>query len=83
MEIEFKSGIYKITNIVNNKSYIGSAVNVSHRLTTHKYKLRHNTQPNQHLLSAYNKYGFENFKFQVLEYVENKEFLLVREQLWD
>lgn len=26
MEIEFNSAIYKITNVVNNKCYIGSAV---------------------------------------------------------
>lgn len=84
MEIEFKSGsaIYKITNIVNNKCYIGSAVDVYTRLAHHKYGLKHNKQINKHLQASYNKHGLVNFRFEVLEYITDKSKLLFREQIW-
>lgn len=81
-EIEFNSAIYKITNVVNNKCYIGSAVDVYTRLAVHKSGLKYGKQPNKHLQSAYDKYGIENFKFEVLEYVLDKVDLLKREQIW-
>ena len=31
-----KSGIYKITNLINNKIYIGQAVNINERIGFHK-----------------------------------------------
>lgn len=82
MQIEFRSAIYKITNVVNNKCYIGSAVDVYTRLAVHKSGLRHGKKINKHLQSAYNKYGRQNFKFEVLEYVSDKTNLLKREQIW-
>ena len=33
-------GIYKITNTVNNKVYVGSSINVSTRITAHKHCLK-------------------------------------------
>lgn len=40
MKKEVKSGIYKITNVVNNKIYIGSACNIMQRFSNHKSSLR-------------------------------------------
>jgi len=82
MQIEFKSAIYKITNVANGKCYIGSAVDVYTRIAVHKSGLKYGTQPNKHLQASYNKHGFINFKFEVLEYVSDKHKLLHREQLW-
>lgn len=82
MEIEFKSAIYKITNVVNNKCYIGSAVDAYTRLAVHRSGLKYGKQPNKHLQFAYDKYGIENFRFEILEYVTDKSKLLFREQLW-
>jgi hypothetical protein len=61
------SGIYKITNVVNGKCYIGSSVNVKVRFYAHKSHLKHNKHDNRHLQAAYNKYGVDNFLFEVLE----------------
>jgi hypothetical protein len=35
-----KSGIYRMTNLTNNKTYIGSSVNLSHRFTCY-YSFKH------------------------------------------
>lgn len=66
-----KSGIYIITNIVNNKSYIGSSLDYKQRLRQHKYSLRNNKHYNKHLQSSFNKYGEENFTFNLLELCSN------------
>lgn len=76
-----KSGIYRIINVVNGKFYLGSAVNMEHRFTTHRWNLDRNQHPNKYLQSAWNKYGFENFEFVKIEHCERK-FLLVKEQAW-
>jgi len=77
-----KSGIYTIINQVNGKFYIGSACNIKRRWAEHKRRLNRGVHKNKHLRNAWNKYGEENFKFKVLEPVENKEDLLDREQWW-
>lgn len=76
-----KSGIYKITNITNNKIYIGSSVNIKQRFAFHLSGLKLNKHPSKHLQSAWNKYGEQAFVFEVIEYCE-KEKLIEREQCW-
>lgn len=71
--------IYKITNIINNKIYIGSASYFDKRIGTHISRLRRNKHDNKYLQSAYNKYGEINFTFSILEET-TKELLLVKEQ---
>lgn len=66
-----KSGIYIITNIVNNKSYIGSSLDYKQRIRQHKYSLRNNKHYNKHLQSSFNKYGENNFTFNLLELCSN------------
>ncbi|SRR6266852_3028017 len=75
------SGIYCILNIKTNKAYIGSAVNISKRWILHLHQLRKNKHYNKYLQNSWNKYGEENFKFEILEYC-NKEELLTKEQFW-
>lgn len=62
-------GIYKITNIKNNKVYIGSSKNIEIRFKAHLSRLNGNYHINKHLQSAYNKYGNKNFKFEVIKLV--------------
>ena len=68
-------GIYKITNLTNNKCYIGSSFNLFNRLHNHKTNLRKNRHHNVYLQRAYNKYGEENFKFEIVEIINNFEKL--------
>lgn len=75
-------GIYIIKNIKNNKVYVGSTVNIKRRKRNHFWDLKNNKHDNDYLQKSYNKYGKENFIFEVIEYVEDKSKLLEREQFW-
>lgn len=78
-----KTGIYRITNTVNNKFYIGSSKDIKNRWRKHRYDLKHNCHPNQHLQNAWNKYGESVFAFDVIEVCElKKEVILEREQYY-
>ena len=57
-------GIYKITNMVNGKVYIGQSVNIEDRWRCHKSNMNYK---NHTIYKAMRKYGFENFKFEVIE----------------
>jgi group I intron endonuclease len=58
------SGIYKITNLVNNKIYIGKSVELKQRLSKHLSELRGNYHVNKHLQNSFNKYGESAFTFE-------------------
>lgn len=62
-------GIYKITNQINGKCYIGQSINIKQRWRAHKTKAfsPSNSQYECPLYRAIRKYGLENFSFEVLE----------------
>jgi len=62
-----KCGIYSITNIINGKKYIGSSTKIVKRWTEHRCHLKYNTHTNPILQNAYNKYGKDNFKYEIIE----------------
>ena len=73
------SGVYKITNLVNGKIYIGQSIDVENRLNEHKRNYKHN----QHLTNAINKYGVDKFTFELLiatdiKYLNRLEKLFIR-----
>lgn len=55
-------GIYKIENTVNHKVYIGQSKDVVNRLRGHT-----RFEENPHLKSAFDKYGFDKFSFEVIK----------------
>lgn len=60
-------GIYKIVCKVNNKMYIGQSTNIKSRWKQHIGMLNGNYHINIHLQSAWNKYGEDNFIFEIIE----------------
>ena len=66
--MESPSGIYIITNLINNKKYVGQSVDVKRRIVHHRHKLNAGKHYNEHLQRAWNKYGKDNFSFDILEY---------------
>ena len=75
--------IYCITNLINNKQYVGKTTQtIEERFKEHikdSKKDRCNKRP---LYDAMNKYGIENFKVDELEYVTNDALLSEREIYW-
>lgn len=76
------TGIYKIVNLVNNKFYIGSCLKSKSRKQIHFRKLNNGIHPNAHLQNSWNKYGKENFIFEIIEIIEDKSKLIEREQFY-
>lgn len=74
-------GIYSITNIINSKCYVGQSVDISRRFSQHRSNLNKNKHVNRHLQYAWNKYGENNFKFDVLE-ICKAEDLNEKEKYW-
>lgn len=69
------TGIYKITNKVNGKSYIGQSTNIENRFKTHilTSKNKNSKEYEKPLYRAFRKYGLENFNFEILERVGVEE----------
>ena len=60
-------GIYKITNLINNKVYIGESLDIYRRWDEHKEDLNNNSHHSYKLQKDWNKYGQDNFKFEIIE----------------
>ena len=66
-------GIYKITNQINNKSYIGLSTKIEDRWKYHSDPYNWHRESKKSLYQAMLKYGIENFSFEVLEECDVKE----------
>jgi group I intron endonuclease len=62
--------LYRITNKINNKVYIGQATDVSKRWSDHRRAVRINN-PTQIIHSAMIKYGVDNFEFNIIASCNN------------
>jgi group I intron endonuclease len=76
------SGIYRITCSSTGKFYIGSAINLKRRFEFHLSRLKNGNHINTYLQNSWNKYGKENFKFEIIEIVYDIKKLSIKEQLW-
>jgi group I intron endonuclease len=66
--------IYKITNNLNGKVYIGQTIqNVRERWATHCRKPRSEYEAEMHIKRAILKYGKENFTFEVIDECDEKQ----------
>ena len=74
------SGIYRIINTINNKCYIGSSKDIDARIKNHFWKLESNRHPNIYLQTAFNKYGLPNFRWEIVEEVEEFKLLIVEQK---
>ena len=76
-------GIYKITNIINDKCYIGSTWrSFKSRYKQHLTKLNQGKHHCQHLQRAFDKYGKDSFTFEIIEIVSEESILLDREAFY-
>ena len=80
------SGIYKITNKINNNSYIGSSKKIEERWSKH---VRNSNNPNSKeyeypICRAIRKYKIDNFSFEIIEEINTNDqsSLLEKEQYY-
>lgn len=73
-----KKAIYKITNMINNKIYIGQSVDPNHRFISHCSRAN-NDSDNSPIHTAIKKYGKENFVLDIIEWTEDYNN---RERYW-
>lgn len=59
--------IYKITNLINQKSYIGQTTDPNRRFKEHQNLGGVNEENAKILYRAIKKYGIENFSFEIIE----------------
>lgn len=69
-------GIYKITNKILNKSYIGKSIHIEQRWKEHSQG-----KGSRELYTDIQKYGIENFNFEILELCSKNE-LNQKEEYW-
>lgn len=75
--------IYRISNKVDNKVYIGSTLKtLVDRLSDHVYRYKHGN--NMKLYKHFKLHGFSNFEMELLDYkiVKNIEEMRMIEQMW-
>lgn len=83
LENKNKSGIYKWENKISGEFYIGSAVDLSKRMSEY-YRESYVTHPSRGksiICFALVKYGYNNFSLSILEYCDRTE-VISREQYY-
>ncbi len=95
--LKYQSAVYIFMNICNERDcYIGSSIRLANRINYHRSRINNWNKDyyNNNGSLFYNsvkKYGWNNFKFSVLEYInwsknenisDNKKILLQREQYY-
>jgi group I intron endonuclease len=83
MDNQNNCGIYKIINKINNKFYIGSSYDIKMRIRKHFEKLKRNKHHSVYFQNAYNKYGKENFYYEILEICNREDTLKIEQKYLD
>jgi hypothetical protein len=84
------AGVYRVHNVGEDRSLVGSSVNVAARLNRHRAGLRMGGHENKALQRDWNRLGETGFEFEVLDTLTEtdrpgsdvKRDLAVLEQLW-
>lgn len=72
--------IYKVTNITNEKCYIGQTIySLQQRKCAHKNNVKYNRNPTSAFYNAIRKYGWDNFKWEIIKECDSKEMLNIME----
>lgn len=62
---DISGNIYLITNLINDKKYVGQTTRgFNQRYDEYK---KQSSSCNPYVIKAFNKYGFENFKFEIID----------------
>ena len=78
-DIQNIPGIYKITNIINGKSYIGQSLYLKKRIRRHLSYKSH--KDNLALYKAFDKYGVDKFIIEILETIDTEKCDNIKSEL--
>lgn len=78
-KFESKSGVYLIVNTANGNFYVGSSRDLPKRFSAHRRALETGRHEGPGLQAAWDKYGAEAFRFEVLEYCEPNRLIEVEQ----
>ncbi len=67
LDMKIDSGIYKIENKTTGKIYIGQSKYLKTRFCEHRFELNSGRHHNGYLQKAFDKYGKDDFVFEVIE----------------
>ena len=82
VSIENVPAIYRIVHVASGRFYVGSTKNARGRIKRHFYDLQARTHHSPILQRAWIKYGAAAFRFEVIEYVADRSWLLLHEQAY-
>lgn len=66
-------GVFRLVNIKNGKSFVGSSFNLESVWNKHKFTLDIGRHLNKELHEDWKKFGEENFRFEILEEIKPEE----------
>ena len=72
--------IYEILNTINGKRYIGCTKNTEKRFSQHRRALDANKHKNGYLQNAYNKYGSDNFQYNIIIVFNSEDDMYLNER---
>lgn len=67
----YNCGIYRFTNLINGKCYIGQSIQLKERYNTHR-----RGKDTSLFHKAIRKYGFENFHYDIIIYCDRQDLTL-------
>ena len=67
-------GVYKISNILSGRYYIGYSSNINRRFTVHRNKLKQNCHDNIFLQRGYNLDGEDKFIYDIIHIHDERIF---------
>ena len=75
--------IYKVTNNINNKIYVGQTINtLEYRRNQHERSINYKNTRNNAFSRALKKYGINNFTWEVIDNADNLDQLNQKEEYW-
>lgn len=75
-----RAGVYRLVNKTNNKTYVGSSINITLRFYKY-FNIKHLYKSKTSIHLALLKYGYSNFSLEIIEYCDIN-ILLLREQYY-
>lgn len=66
-------GVYRISNILSGRYYIGYSTNINRRFTNHRSKLKQNCHDNIFLQRAYNLDGEDKFQYDIIHICDTED----------